>query len=76
MVTAPTETSQGYTTHTCNVCGYSFVDSYVDALGYTVRFSVPAGVTAIDDMNCQAGASIMLPAAGAPEGYTFLGWVT
>ena len=76
VVTAPTETSQGYTTHTCNVCGYSFVDSYVDALGYTVRFSVPAGVTTIDDMNCQAGASIMLPAAGAPEGYTFLGWVT
>ena len=76
VVTQPTVTEQGYTTHTCTVCGYSFVDSYVDPLGYTVSFSVPAGVTAPGSMNCQAGASITLPTAGAPEGYTFLGWVT
>jgi hypothetical protein len=76
VVTAPTATTQGYTTHTCTVCGYTFTDSYVDALGYTVSFSVPAGVTAPAAMNCQAGASITLPVAGAPAGYTFLGWVT
>ena len=76
VVTAPTATEQGYTTHTCTVCGYTFVDSYVAALGYTVTFSVPNGVTAPAAMNCQAGASITLPTAGAPEGYTFLGWVT
>ena len=76
VVTAPTATEQGYTTHTCTVCGYTFVDSYTDALGYTVSFSVPNGVTAPAAMNCQAGASITLPTAGAPEGYTFLGWVT
>ncbi len=76
VVTQPTVTEQGYTTHTCTVCGYTFVDSYVDPLGYTVSFSVPAGVTAPGSMNCQAGASITLPTAGAPEGYTFLGWVT
>ncbi len=76
VVTAPTATEQGYTTHTCTVCGYSFVDSYTDALGYTVTFSVPAGITAPAAMNCQAGATITLPAADAPEGYTFLGWVT
>ena len=75
-VTAPTVTEQGYTTHTCTVCGYSYVDSYVDALGYTVSFSVPNGVTAPAAMNCKEGASITLPAAGAPAGYTFLGWVT
>ena len=34
VVTAPTCTEQGYTTHTC-VCGDSKVDSYVDALGHT-----------------------------------------
>lgn len=34
-VTAPTCTEQGCTTHTCSVCGDSFVDSYVDALGHT-----------------------------------------
>ena len=76
VVTAPTQTEQGYTTHTCTVCGYSFVDSYTDALGYTVTFSVPAGVTAPTAMNCQAGASITLPTVTAPAGYTFLGWVT
>ena len=78
VVTAPTTTEQGYTTHTCTVCGYSFVDSYTDPTGesFTVSFSVPNGVTEIAAMTCQAGASITLPTAGAPEGYTFLGWVT
>ncbi len=76
VVTAPTATAQGYTTHTCTVCGYSFVDSYVDPLGYTVTFSVPAGVTAPAPVNAQAGASITLPTAAAPAGYDFLGWVT
>lgn len=30
VVTPPTPTSQGYTTHTCTVCGYSYIDSYTD----------------------------------------------
>ena len=30
VVTPPTETEKGYTTHTCNKCGYSYVDSYVE----------------------------------------------
>ena len=33
VVTAPTCTKQGYTTHTCR-CEDSYVDSYVDALGH------------------------------------------
>ena len=33
VVTPPTCTEQGYTTHTC-VCGDSYVDSYVPALGH------------------------------------------
>ena len=33
VVTAPTCTEQGYTTHTC-ACGDSYVDSYVDALDH------------------------------------------
>jgi len=31
-VTAPTYTEQGYTTHTCSVCGDSYIDSYTDVL--------------------------------------------
>ena len=34
VVTAPTCTAQGYTTHTC-VCGDSHVDTYVNALGHS-----------------------------------------
>ena len=33
VVTAPTCTEQGYTTHTCH-CGDEYTDSYVDALGH------------------------------------------
>ena len=33
IVTAPTCTEKGYTTHTC-ACGESYVDTYVDALGH------------------------------------------
>ena len=33
VVTAPTCTEKGYTTHTC-VCGDSYVDTYTDALGH------------------------------------------
>jgi len=35
VVTAPTCTQKGYTTHTCH-CGDSFVDSYVNALGHNM----------------------------------------
>ena len=33
VVTAPTCTEKGYTTHTC-ACGHSYVDTYTDALGH------------------------------------------
>ena len=33
VVTAPTKTEQGYTTHTCKNCPESYVDSYVSATG-------------------------------------------
>ena len=32
VVTDPTATEQGFTTHTCIDCGYSYVDTYVDKL--------------------------------------------
>lgn len=77
VVTPPTATQQGYTTYTCGTCGDSYVGNYVDALGETfyVSFSVPAGVEAIETMAC-GKSGITLPTAGAPEGYSFVGWVT
>ena len=77
VVTPPTATEQGYTTYTCQTCGHSYVGDYVEALGqtYTVSFSVPEGVSAVADMLC-GKTGITLPEAEAPEGYTFVGWVT
>ena len=80
VVTAPTTTSQGYTTYTCTVCGYSYVGDYTDPTPsttyYTVTYSVPSGVTKPSSQTVEAGGTITLPTAGAPSGYTFLGWVT
>ncbi len=41
VVTAPTCTERGYTTHTC-ACGDSYVDTYVDALGHSYSAVVTA----------------------------------
>ncbi len=35
VVTAPTCTAKGYTTHTCNTCGNSYKDNYTNALGHS-----------------------------------------
>ena len=77
-MTAPTATEQGYTTYTCTVCGYSYMGDYTPATGsnYTVSFSVPSGVAAVASVTCNSNSSFSLPTAGAPSGYTFLGWVT
>ena len=76
-VVAPTPADQGYTVHTCGVCGYSFQDSFVPTLGYdyTVHFSVPAGVEQPADQVSNTNTGITLPTVAAPEGYEFLGWV-
>ena len=80
VVTAPTTTSQGYTTYTCTVCGYSYKSDYTDPIDdttyYTVTYSVPSGVTKPSSQTVAAGGSITLPTPGAPSGYTFVGWVT
>ena len=80
VVTAPTTTSQGYTTYTCTVCGYSYKGDYTDPIDdttyYTVTYSVPSGVTRPSSQTVAAGGSITLPTPGAPSGYTFVGWAT
>ena len=35
IITIPTCTSQGYTTHICTACNFSFVDEYVNVVGHS-----------------------------------------
>ena len=35
VITPPTCTQEGFTTHTCNFCGDSYTDNYVDAWGHS-----------------------------------------
>ena len=78
-VTPPTETQQGYTTYTCSRgCGQTKKDDFTDALGvtYTVKFSVPTGVTAIADAQVDGieGTTLPVPSGTPGTGYSFVGW--
>ena len=53
VVTAPTCTAAGYTTHTCAFCDYSYTDSETE----------PAH-TGMDDFKCDACSTVVLPADG------------
>ena len=41
-----------------------------------MSFSVPSGVAAISPITVEPDEAFTLPTAGAPSGYTFVGWVT
>ena len=41
-VIEPTTESQGYTVHTCSVCGYSYVDSITDVLPSSMNYIIPS----------------------------------
>ena len=43
FVTAPTCTSQGYTTYTCTGCGEGYTDDFVPALGHSFGGWIPTG---------------------------------
>ena len=78
VVTAPTCTEKGYTTHTCS-CGDSYVDTYVDALGHawdggTVTKQPTATETGIKTYTCtrcSATKTETIPAGSCPSaGFT------
>ena len=74
VVTAPTCTAKGYTTHTCS-CGDSYVDTYVDALGHawdsgTVTKQPTAtetGVRTYTCTRCSATKTETIPATGSVD---------
>ena len=74
VVTAPTCTEKGYTTHTCS-CGDSYVDTYTDALGHawdggTVTKQPTAtetGVRTYTCTRCNATKTETIPATGSVD---------
>ena len=74
VVTDPTCTAKGYTTHTC-ACGDSYVDTYVDALGHawdngTVTKQPTATETGIKTYTCtrcSATKTETIPAGSCPS---------
>ena len=74
VVTAPTCTEKGYTTHTC-ACGENYVDTYVDALGHawdsgTVTKQPTAteiGVRTYTCTRCSATKTETIPATGSVD---------
>ena len=74
VVTPPTCTEKGYTTHTC-ACGESYVDTYVDALGHswdsgTVTKEPTAtetGVRTYTCTRCSATKTETIPATGSVD---------
>ena len=53
-VMQPSCTEQGFTTHICGHCGYSFVDSYRDALGHEYgEWYVVTDATCTEDGGCR-----------------------
>ena len=74
VVTAPTCTVKGYTTHTC-ACGDSYVDTYVDALGHAWdegKVTKPAteaedGVKTFTCTRCGETKTETIPATGVMD---------
>ncbi len=72
VVTAPTETKQGYTTYTCSVCGYAYKTDYTSPTAkYTVTYSV-LGKTTTEEVAHNEKAT--LPEQSDIGDYEFVGW--
>ncbi len=71
VVTPPTCTEKGYTTHTCS-CGHSYVDTYTDALGHAwdggkvtkQPTATEAGIKTFTCTRCSATKTETIPATG------------
>ena len=78
VVTAPTCTTDGYTTHTCSICGETYTDSPVAKLGHSFTNYVPDGnatctkdgtKTALCDNGC--GTKDVIADKGSATGHKF-----
>ena len=71
VVTAPTCTTEGYTTHICSVCGDSYVDEKVGALGHTEVIDAARDATCTetgltDGKHCSACGEVIVAQTETP----------
>ena len=67
VVTAPTCTAKGYTTHTCTACGNSYKDSYTNALGHDYKAGKCTRCGAADASYVAVPALKITTASGHPK---------
>ena len=78
VITAPTCTEPGFTTHTCTGCGDAYIDTYVPALGHTwdegVVITEPTeeenGLRRHTCTTCGETSDRVIPALGHTHSYT------
>ncbi len=79
-VTNPTYEKGGYTTYTCSVCGYSYIDNKTDALPITITWKNYDGTILEVDKNVPYGSipsydgSTPIRESDGNNNYYFIGW--
>ena len=81
IVTDPTCLTKGYATHICYYCGYTYTDSYTDALGHdfgewTVTTEPTCTATGTETRRCQRGCSAYETREVAAKGHRYYVSVT
>ena len=72
IVTQPTYTERGYTTHICS-CGYKYIDTYIEKLKYKIHLETNGGQCDIDCVEYLLGDRVSLPIPSKGELF-FEGW--
>lgn len=80
VVIAPTCTENGYTLHTCNICGAEFTDSAVAALGHTevIDEAVEATCTApglTAGKHCSVCGTVLVAQTAVTKPHAFGSWI-
>ena len=72
IVTEPTYTERGYTTHICS-CGDKYIDTYIEKLKYKIHLETNGGQCDIDCVEYLLGDRVVLPIPSKGELF-FEGW--